>query len=578
MKNIYLLVLLFLSLITAASGQTLVHHENFSGTTNSAFTVNGAWVLAQANDAAASTLAFSSKANYARTSNTVSGAKTLILRDSISTRNISSLFITWQQFRNPRKSNGANSSLTEPVKAYYSADGGVTRHEFYTTTNSVNSQWNHVNGGTPIKLPQGALGYDNISIYIEINYTLNGGDNNPYYAVDDITLTGELIEGYSTFSWASRPLDENPFLVSGPTSTSPYEVDGVTMRWSVKVNSGVSFEIAKVDDKNFKAGTKTFTLIQTGATPTTGSVIQLDLNKSVKDLSFSLFDVDIATDQFKDRINIVGYNNGVAVQLKKSKVKTTSYNQFTSAVPTAFSGLLANDNTSAEGDVTLTFAKPVTRVVIEYRNDSQIRNGNGRQGISIHNLSWRNEQTINVLPVELMSFKGTALNNTSKLSWSTASENNNKHFEVERSHDGKNFEKIGTVTGAGHSSTKLNYTYNDVKPAMGVNYYRLLQVDFDGKTSYSSIVAVEFSGRLAGLEAKSILYPTATTDVINISLTGLRNNVHISVLDATGKVVKQLKEVTEHEVTMSVNDLKNGAYFVSVTDGEKHETLRFVKR
>ena len=576
MKNVYLSVLIFLFVISGVSAQTIVHHENFSGDITGVWTnVTGAWVVAQATDAAASTLPFSSKEKYARTDNGVTTAtKTLILRESISTKNISSLFITWQQYRNPRK---MNTALTEPVKAYYSVDGGTTRHEFYTTTNAVNGQWNHVNGGNPIQLPQAALGYDDVRIDIEIIYTKNNGDGNPYYAVDDVTLTGTLIEGYSTFSWDSRPLDENPFLVSGPTSTSPYVVDGVTMRWSVAMNAGVSFEVAKVDNTNFKAGTKSFTLIQTGATATTGSVLQLSLSKAVKDLSFTLFDVDLATDQFKDRINIVGYNNDVPVQLKKRKVKTTSYNQFTAAAPTAFSGLITNDNASAEGDVVVTFSEPVTRVVIEYRNDSGIRNGNGRQGIAIHNLTWRNEMSISTLPVELMTFKGAALGSTAKLSWSTATEKNNRDFNVERSRDGKTFERIGTVAGAGNSSTKLDYSFTDQKPGAGVNYYRLLQTDFDGKTSYSNVVAVEISGSMAGA-FKSTLYPTAATDVVNISFAGFKGVTQVQVLDATGKAFKQLTVEPAQVLVLPVQDLGSGVYFVSVTDGEYHETLRFVKR
>ncbi|MBC5994051.1 T9SS type A sorting domain-containing protein [Pontibacter cellulosilyticus] len=576
MKNIYLSIILSLIVVFGASAQTIVHHENFSGEITGVWTnVTGAWVIAPANDAAVSTLSFSSKEKYARTDNAVTTAtKTLILRESISTKNISSLFITWQQYRNPRK---VNSALTEPVKAYYSVDGGATRHEFYTTTNTVNSQWNHVNGGTPIQLPQAALGYDDVRIDIEIVYTKNNGDSNPYYAVDDVTLTGTLTEGYSTFNWANRPLDENPFLVSGPTSTSPYVVDGVTMRWSVAMSSDVSFEVSKVDNTNFKAGTKSFALIQTGATATTGSTIQLSLDKAVRDLSFTLFDVDIATDQFKDRINIVGYNNGVAVQLKKSKVKTTSYNQFTSTAPTAFSGLITNDNTSAEGDVVITFSEPVTRVVIEYRNDSQVRNSNGRQGIAIHNLSWRNEMTISSLPVELISFRGAALDNTAKLNWSTATEKNNKHFDVEHSQDGKAFKKIGTVAGAGNSSSKLNYTFTDQTPGAGVNYYRLLQTDFDGKSTYSNIVAVEMAGSMA-IAPKSKLYPTAATDVVNIDFAGYKGTIQVQVIDATGKAVKQLAVEPAQVLVLPVQDLVNGVYFVSVTDGEHHETLRFVKR
>ncbi|MEJ8804359.1 T9SS type A sorting domain-containing protein [Pontibacter sp. H249] len=576
MNKFYFLLLPLILLIVAAQAQTTVYYENFNvGMTGvMSNVVSGKATWETADDAASSTLAMSSKGRYIRTVNSVAGTKTLILMNAISTKGLSSAFITWQEFRSPRKKN---FDLTEAVRAYYSTDGGTTRQLFFTTSSTVNNLWGHVNSGTPIRLPQAALGSSNLRIEIEINFSKDNGDKDPYYAIDDVSITGELIEGYSTFSWADRPLDENPFLVSGPTSTNPYTVDGVAMRWSASMGSNVSFEAAKVDDKTHKAGKRTFTLIQNGATPTVGSIINLNLSKPVSDLSFTLFDVDVATNQFKDKINVVGYNKGVPVQLEKSKVKTTSYNQFTEGTPGIISGITASDNTSGEGDVAITFSQPVDRVMIEYLNDSQNRSNNGRQGIGIHNLSWRNEQPIQVLPVELASFKAQLLNSQSKLTWVTAMEKDNDKFIVERSLDGKVYRKIGEVKGRGNSSVTTTYGYTDTNPAAGINYYRLQQVDYSGKTSYSSVVTVDLSAR-ATLVAQPVLYPTVASSEVSINLAGLGANVQIRILDATGKTIREMTASTAQEVVVPVHELKGGAYFVSVTDGERRETLRFVKR
>ena len=97
------------------------------------------------------------------------------------------------------------------------------------------------------------------------------------------------------------------------------------------------------------------------------------------------------------------------------------------------------------------------------------------------------------LPVSLTSFTAQKQNDHTLLQWSTASETNSKDFIVQRSHDGNNWNKIGTVAAAGNSQSTTNYNYVDNNPSAGINYYRLLQTDIDGKSSYSETRTVKFS-------------------------------------------------------------------------------------
>ncbi len=93
------------------------------------------------------------------------------------------------------------------------------------------------------------------------------------------------------------------------------------------------------------------------------------------------------------------------------------------------------------------------------------------------------------LPVSLTTFTAKANKaGTVNLAWSTASETNNSHFEITRSTDGVNFTKVGQVAGSGNSNKAQHYNYTDSKPASGNNYYRLKQVDHDGKSELSQIV------------------------------------------------------------------------------------------
>jgi len=87
--------------------------------------------------------------------------------------------------------------------------------------------------------------------------------------------------------------------------------------------------------------------------------------------------------------------------------------------------------------------------------------------------------TVTTTPVKLLSFTGKEATNGVRLNWSTASEQNNSHYEVYRSADGQSFTKIGSVKGNGTTNEVLNYSFTDLSPLSGTAYYKLRQVDFD---------------------------------------------------------------------------------------------------
>lgn len=96
-----------------------------------------------------------------------------------------------------------------------------------------------------------------------------------------------------------------------------------------------------------------------------------------------------------------------------------------------------------------------------------------------------------VLPVTFGDFTVKADGCKAKLQWKTSYEQNNSHFLVEHSTDGIHFSTIGQVSATGNSTTTQTYNYTDNAPALGVNYYRITQVDFDGKNSSTQIVQIK---------------------------------------------------------------------------------------
>jgi hypothetical protein len=98
------------------------------------------------------------------------------------------------------------------------------------------------------------------------------------------------------------------------------------------------------------------------------------------------------------------------------------------------------------------------------------------------------------LPVEFLSFNAKMKDKIVELHWQTATETNNDYFVVQRSLDGVNWISIDSVNGAGTTNLVSNYSYTDDAPLFGVSYYRLKQVDFDLKFSFSNVAMVNFDG------------------------------------------------------------------------------------
>jgi len=98
-----------------------------------------------------------------------------------------------------------------------------------------------------------------------------------------------------------------------------------------------------------------------------------------------------------------------------------------------------------------------------------------------------------LLPIELTSFNVKNKNQTNTLEWITTSESNNDYFTIERSENGITFEEIGRIGGAGNSSDRLSYQFDDHRYSEGINYYRLKQTDYNGNYEYSDLFTIDNS-------------------------------------------------------------------------------------
>jgi hypothetical protein len=175
-----------------------------------------------------------------------------------------------------------------------------------------------------------------------------------------------------------------------------------------------------------------------------------------------------------------------------------------------------------------------------------------------------------LLPVSLLRFETKVQNDKINLEWTTASETNNAMFVVERSSDGESFVEISTVKGAGNTTNAVEYATTDFYPLQGVSYYRLKQIDFDGKFTYSDVAG-------AFMKAKSNFDFISVETTINstIKLTFSNHSNEMCSLQVT-----ELSGTPVFNMDMSVNSginkkeiycpfLKKGVYLFSISNNEQ---------
>lgn len=178
-----------------------------------------------------------------------------------------------------------------------------------------------------------------------------------------------------------------------------------------------------------------------------------------------------------------------------------------------------------------------------------------------------------VLPVSLTSFNASFTNNQNSLTWSTATESNSLGFEVESSIDGATFSKIDFVPSKndGNSSTALTYIYQDKSATSGTTYYRLKQVDKDGKFEYSEVKFVK--SPLSPEKNNFRVYPNPTTDYVEIAGADAEG-VIIALFNTAGKELPT-KLVNGR---LSMNNLNAGLYVLRISkNGQVVQTTKLVK-
>jgi len=155
-------------------------------------------------------------------------------------------------------------------------------------------------------------------------------------------------------------------------------------------------------------------------------------------------------------------------------------------------------------------------------------------------------------------------NNQTEITWSVATQQNNENYIIEHSPDSRSFSSIGEITGDGTSNETKDYEYIHTSPSLGINYYRIKQVDYDGQYSYSDIASVRYDGN-----GESSIYPNPTASEVTVTIT---EPTTLQIMDIYGRVLIS-QNIPEGQNTINLSELPAGILIFMLGD-QRYKVLK----
>lgn len=177
--------------------------------------------------------------------------------------------------------------------------------------------------------------------------------------------------------------------------------------------------------------------------------------------------------------------------------------------------------------------------------------------------------TYTSLPIELSRFDVKNAQNKAILTWTTASEKSNARFDIEQSTNGTDFQIIGEMKGNGSTNSVSNYNFEHATPSVGINYYRLKQVDFDGTATLSPVKSVFFG------KNGSVVKTTLVQDRLDVFV-GNEVSTPLSIFNIAGQQVLSAK--IQGQQSLDVSSLPAGLYFLNIDAAGVRTSTKFVKQ
>ncbi len=309
-------------------------------------------------------------------------------------------------------------------------------------------------------------------------------------------------------------------------------------------STGLDLEIPRADFENLESVTFSFDYMRLESFAT---FFEMD------DFKFHMDGGEVKIEyKVTNNASTIIFNTGFNLTSNVRVLVKVSYDKATGVLKVFENNNLKASNTTTAGE-SLDWSAASGNAFVGVEMD-----GSGSSTASLYQFQIYDESSDGTLPIELISFSAEKLSTMNVLNWTTASEINNSYFEIQRSTDNKNFKTIDTKTGAGNSNKTINYTYYDYNTINSTVYYRLMQVDFDGKFEYSNSVVVN-----QNTTDNSIIYPNPVgkNEVFNIIA---EQGSLVSIFNSSGQ------KISEYRVSSKIQSpevIKNaGIYFITIYD------------
>ena len=181
----------------------------------------------------------------------------------------------------------------------------------------------------------------------------------------------------------------------------------------------------------------------------------------------------------------------------------------------------------------------------------------------------------NALPIKLIEFSGTQLQNTNEITWKTAAELNFSHYELESAEDGIHFKILDTIMSFGNSNDIKCYTYQDKNYYSPITYYRLKSVDLDGSYNYSKIISIKPDENNG---SSIVISPNPSQGLYQIDFgNGANGFIQLEVVDMQGNLIEKQNLSNKNSTSIDLSKYASGVYILKVIANNKQEIARLVK-
>lgn len=335
---------------------------------------------------------------------------------------------------------------------------------------------------SPIQFEANALNFDGTDDYVSIGSPLPTGSS--YTKEAWVYFTGNSSAAYNILSSQKSPFwISSGKLMAGNSNASPNVTDPTAFPTNSWVHVAISFDASTGEFKLYRNGN-----LITSAT-VSGSAYTADNNY------IGIYNNGSFVAPFVGVIDEVRLWNIVRSQTDLQNFMNKEINPNSADATGLVSYYTFNQNISDGSNSSV-----VTIIDQKGSNNGTLTNF-ALTGTSSNFVS--QQSTLEVLPVQLLSFTAVRKNSGIQLNWKTSSEQNSLDFTVQRSADGSSWTGLARIPAAGNSSSQQQYGYFDISPLAGNNFYRLLQRDADGRISYSSVIKLISDSNTRSLSIQS---------------------------------------------------------------------------